>query len=112
MPRGYTACANLQQPSVSEPSVAPVKNPSTGEVSDRLLAQDGAYAVYAEHIRAPNEDDWLGLMAQHPDHAEIHMSIGAVARGRQEIGGDVRRSGPNLTNSAGLLGWCSAVSRR
>lgn len=71
---------------MSETSVAPVRNPNTGEVSDRLVAQDGPYAVYAEHIRALNGDDWLGLMAQYPDHAEIHMSNGAVARGRHEIG--------------------------
>lgn len=68
------------------PNVTPVTNPNTGEVSDRLVPQDGPYAVYAEHIRALNDDDWLGLMAQYPDHAEIHMSNGAVARGRQQIG--------------------------
>lgn len=71
---------------MSEIVVASVDNPITGEVSDRLVPQDGAYAVYAEHIRALNADDWLGLMAQYPDHAEIHMPTGAVVRGRQEIG--------------------------
>lgn len=67
-------------------NVTPVTNPDTGQVSDRLVPQDGAYAVYAEHIRALNASDWLGLMAQYPDDAEIHMPGGAVVRGRQAIG--------------------------
>lgn len=71
---------------MSDTSVTPVTNPDTGEVSARLVPQDGPYAVYAEHIRALNDDDWLGLMAQYPDHAEIHMANGAVARGRAAIG--------------------------
>lgn len=71
---------------MSDASATPVTHPGTGEVSDRLVPQDGPYAVYVEHIRALNEDDWLGLMAQYPDNAEIHMSNGAVARGREAIG--------------------------
>ena len=71
---------------MSETNAIPVTNPDTGEVSDRLVPQDGPYEVYAEHIRALNNDDWLGLMAQYPDNAEIHMSNGSVARGRVEIG--------------------------
>lgn len=63
-----------------------VVNPDTGEVSDRLVPQPDAYAVYKEHIRALNESDWLGLMAQYPDNAEIHMGGGNVARGRAAIG--------------------------
>lgn len=67
-------------------NVTPVTNPETGEVSDRLVPQDGAYAVYAEHIRALNNSDWLGLMAQYPEDAEIHMPNGVIARGREAIG--------------------------
>jgi hypothetical protein len=64
----------------------PVTNPNTGEVSDTLIPQDGALAVYEEHIRALNACEWLGLMAQYPNDAEVHLSDGTVIRGRQAIG--------------------------
>src|SRR3990170_3128025 len=68
-----------------EPATS-VTNPNTGEVSDMLIPQADAYAVYAEHIRALNACDWLGLMAQYPDDAEVHLSAGTGVRGRQAIG--------------------------
>jgi hypothetical protein len=64
----------------------PVTNPNTQEVSDTLIPQADAYAVYAEHIRALNACDWLAIMAQYPDTAEIHLSGGQVVRGREAIG--------------------------
>ena len=64
----------------------PVENPNTGEVSDTLIPQDGALAVYEEHIRVLNDCDWLGLMAQYPNDAEIHLPEGTVVKGRQAIG--------------------------
>ena len=67
-------------------SAIAVTNPNTGEVSDELIPQDGSYAVYVEHIRTLNDCDWLGLMAQYPDDAEIHLSDGAVIIGREAIG--------------------------
>jgi hypothetical protein len=68
-----------------EPADA-VENPNTGEISDTLIPQDGALAVYEEHIRALNACDWMGLMAQYPNDAEVHLSEGTVVRGRQAIG--------------------------
>jgi hypothetical protein len=64
----------------------PVENPNTGEVADTLMPQDGALAVYEEHIRVLNDCDWLGLMAQYPNDAEIHLPEGTVVKGRQAIG--------------------------
>lgn len=64
----------------------PVENPNTGEVSDTLIPQDGSLAVYEEHIRVLNDCDWLGLMAQYPNDAEIHLPGGTVVKGRQAIG--------------------------
>ena len=64
----------------------PVENPNTGEVSDTLIAQDGALAVYDEHIRALNACEWGALLAQYPNAAEVHLSDGNVVRGRQAIG--------------------------
>ena len=54
----------------------PVTNPNTGEISDTLIPQADAYETYAEHIRVLNECDWLGLMAQYPEDAEIHLAGG------------------------------------
>lgn len=68
-----------------EPADA-VENPNTGEVSDTLIPQDGSLAVYEEHIRVLNDCDWLGLMAQYPNDAEIHLPGGTVVKGRQAIG--------------------------
>ena len=70
---------------VGEPATA-VTNPNTQEVSDTLVPQADAYAVYAEHIRALNACDWVAIMAQYPDDAEIHLSGGQVVRGREAIG--------------------------
>ncbi len=64
----------------------PVQNPNTGEVSDTLIAQDGALAVYQEHVNVLNACDWLGLMAQYPNDAEVHLPGGTVVQGRQAIG--------------------------
>ena len=64
----------------------PVENPNTGEVSDTLIPQANAYETYAEHIRVLNECDWVGLMAQYPEDAEIHLAGGTVVKGRQAIG--------------------------
>ena len=64
----------------------PVTNPNTGEVSDALVPQADAYEVYAEHIRALNACDWVAIMAQYPDSAEIHLSAGQVVKGREAIG--------------------------
>jgi hypothetical protein len=64
----------------------PVENPNTGEVSDTLIPQASAYETYAEHIRVLNDCDWLGLMAQYPEDAEIHLAGGTVVKGRQAIG--------------------------
>ena len=64
----------------------PVENPNSGEVSDTLIPQDGALATYEEHIRVLNDCDWLGLMAQYPNDAEIHLTEGAVFKGRQALG--------------------------
>ena len=64
----------------------PVENPNTGEVSDMLVPQASSYDAYVEHIRALNACDWLGLMAQYPDHAEVHLDHGNVVRGREAIG--------------------------
>lgn len=68
-----------------EPADA-VENPNTGEVSDMLIPQDGSLAVYEEHIRVLNDCDWLGLMAQYPNDAEVHLPGGNVVKGRQAIG--------------------------
>jgi len=68
-----------------EPATA-VTNPNTQEVSDTLVPQADAYAVYAEHIRALNACDWVAIMAQYPDDAEIHLSGGQVVKGREAIG--------------------------
>jgi len=65
----------------------PVENPNSGEVSDMLVPQASSYDTYVEHIRALNACDWLGLMAQYPDDAEVHLDNGTVMRGRQDIGG-------------------------
>jgi hypothetical protein len=64
----------------------PVENPNTGEISDALVPQATSYDTYVEHIRALNACDWLGLMAQYPDDAEVHLDNGNVVRGRQAIG--------------------------
>ncbi len=64
----------------------PVENPNSGEISDTLIAQDGALAVYQEHIKVLNACDWLGLMAQYPNDAEVHLPGGTVVQGRQAIG--------------------------
>jgi hypothetical protein len=64
----------------------PVENPNTGDVSDTLVPQDGSLAVYEEHIRVLNDCDWVGLMAQYPNDAEIHLPGGNVVKGRQAIG--------------------------
>ncbi|MEM7342022.1 MAG: hypothetical protein AAF467_25495 [Actinomycetota bacterium] len=64
----------------------PVTNPNTGDVSDTLVPQDGSVAVYEEHIRVLNDCDWVGLMAQYPNDAEIHLSDGTVVKGREAIG--------------------------
>ena len=63
-----------------------VENANTGEVSDMLVPQASSYDAYVEHIRALNACDWLGLMAQYPDHAEVHLDHGNVVRGREAIG--------------------------
>jgi len=68
-----------------EPTTA-VTNPNTGEVSDMLVPQASSYDAYVEHIRALNACDWLGLMAQYPDEAEVHLDHGNVVRGREAIG--------------------------
>jgi hypothetical protein len=64
----------------------PAENPNTGEVSDTLISQDGALAVYDEHIRALNACEWGALLAQYPNDAEIHLPGGTVVKGRQAIG--------------------------
>jgi hypothetical protein len=64
----------------------PVENPNTGEVSDMLIPQADAFETYAEHIRVLNACDWMGLMAQYPDNAEVHFNGDAMWSGRQEIG--------------------------
>jgi len=79
------AAVAQEDEAAGEPATS-VTNPNTGEVSDMLIPQADAYAVYAEHIRALNACDWLGLMAQYPDDAEVHLSAGTVVRGRQAIG--------------------------
>lgn len=63
-----------------------VTNPNTGDVSDELTPQDDALNVYEEHIRVLNDCDWVGLMAQYPDDAEIHLPKGQVVQGREAIG--------------------------
>jgi hypothetical protein len=68
-----------------EPATS-VTNPNTQEVSDSLIPQADAHAVYAEHIRALNACDWVAIMAQYPDDAEIHLSGGQVVKGREAIG--------------------------
>lgn len=68
-----------------EPTTA-VTNPNTGEISDTLVPQASSYDTYVEHIRALNACDWLGLMAQYPDEAEVHLDHGNVVSGRQAIG--------------------------
>jgi len=68
-----------------EPATA-VTNPNSGEISDMLVPQATAYDTYAEHIRALNACDWVALMAQYPDEAEVHLSGGNVVRGREAIG--------------------------
>lgn len=68
-----------------EPTTA-VTNPNTGEISDTLVPQASSYDVYVEHIRTLNACDWLGLMAQYPDDAEVHLDHGNVVRGREAIG--------------------------
>lgn len=50
------------------------------------MPQADAYAVYAEHIRALNACDWVAILAQYPDDAEIHLSGGLVVKGREAIG--------------------------
>jgi hypothetical protein len=67
-------------------AASPVTNPNTGEVSDTLVPQANAYEVYAEHIRALNACDWVAILAQYPDDAEIHLSAGQVVKGREAIG--------------------------
>ena len=67
-------------------AATPVTNPNTGEVSDTLVPQANANEVYAEHIRALNACDWVAIMAQYPDDAEIHLSAGQVVKGREAIG--------------------------
>ena len=64
----------------------PAENPNTGEVSDTLIPQDGALAVYQEHVRALNACEWGALLAQYPNDAEIHLPEGTVVKGRQAIG--------------------------
>jgi hypothetical protein len=68
-----------------EPAEA-VENPNTGEISDMLVPQASSYDAYVEHIRALNACDWMALMAQYPDDAEVHLDNGNVVRGRQAIG--------------------------
>jgi hypothetical protein len=68
-----------------EPTTA-VTNPNTGEISEALVPQASSYDTYVEHIRALNACDWLGLMAQYPDDAEVHLDNGNVVRGREAIG--------------------------
>jgi hypothetical protein len=59
---------------------------ATGEVSDALVPQDGALATYEEHIRALNACDWLGLMAQYPNNAELHFVDNTLSIGREAVG--------------------------
>ena len=59
---------------------------ANGEVSDTLVPQDGALAVYEEHIRALNACDWPGLVAQYPNNAELHFINNSVTVGRGAIG--------------------------
>jgi hypothetical protein len=79
------ALSGLAVAQEGEPATA-VTNPNTQEVSDTLVPQATAYDVYAEHIRALNACDWVAIMAQYPDDAEIHLSGGQVVRGREAIG--------------------------
>jgi hypothetical protein len=78
--------------SVSSLAVAQDSEPAdpvtsaTGEVSDTLIPQDGALATYEEHIRALNACDWLGLMAQYPNNAELHFVDNALSFGREAVG--------------------------
>ncbi|MEM7797925.1 MAG: hypothetical protein AAF633_01940 [Chloroflexota bacterium] len=80
------ACGSTEEEEVREATAIAVTNPNPGVVSDALVAQDGSLAVYEEHIRVLNDCDWVGLMAQYPDDAEIHLSGGAVVKGREAIG--------------------------
>lgn len=63
-----------------------ITNTETGEVSADCVPQDGAIAVYEEHIRALNAYDWAAIVAQYPDDAEIHLVGGVVVKGRSAIG--------------------------
>ena len=58
----------------------PVENPNTGEISDTLIPQADAFETYAEHISVLNDCDWLGLMAQYPNDAEVHLPQGTLVK--------------------------------
>ena len=64
----------------------PVTNPNSGEVSDTLVPQADARAVFDEHVRALNACEWGNLLAQYPNDAEVHLPGGTVVKGRQAIG--------------------------
>ena len=59
----------------------PVTNPNSGEVSDTLIPQADARAVFDEHVRALNACEWGNLLAQYPNDAEIHLPGGTVVKG-------------------------------
>ncbi|MBY0238946.1 MAG: hypothetical protein K2X55_06500 [Burkholderiaceae bacterium] len=42
--------------------------------------------VLAEHLDAVDHSDWNRLVAQFPEHGEVHMLDGQVHKGRQAIG--------------------------
>lgn len=85
---GCTAASNAKEstsPSASKYTVSSVTNSNDGTVSDKLVREKDADAVLAQHLKALNGCDWAGLLAQYPDQAEIRLTKGATAFGRQKI---------------------------
>jgi hypothetical protein len=62
-----------------------VANPNDpSEISSKLVRERTPYAVYAQHIKALNACDWMGLMAQYPDSYELRLPGGVIVKGRVE----------------------------
>jgi hypothetical protein len=61
-----------------------VTNPNNpADVSSKLVREKTPLAVVAQHLKALNNCDWDGLMAQYPDQYTLRQGgIGALVQGR------------------------------
>ncbi len=66
-------------------TAATVANPySPTQISAKLVREATPDAVLAQHLKALNACDWVGLMQQYPDSYELRLPGGTVVKGRTE----------------------------